>query len=185
MRCKIEAAQTSLVWWGRHSCRTPAASIESSATSANLTEAEVNDVLQSVYEETGSVKTFSLLCGPNLKKRFKDFTQTQFASTNVASAIKVYNQTMDSKKIINTVDIYEGDFGNVAIVPSLFINRTSGSDAVDADAGLLIDPEYVSMMSLKAESVTELENQGGGRRGFVDVVAGLACLSPVAHGYFN
>ena len=37
---------------------------------------------------------------------------------------------------------------------------------------------------LKA-SVTELENQGGGRRGFVDVVAGLACLSPVAHGYFN
>ena len=88
--------------------RTPAASIESSATSANLTEAQVNDVLQSVYEETGSVKTFSLLCGPNLKKRFKDFTQTQFASTNVASAIKVYNQTMDSKKII-TVDIYEGD----------------------------------------------------------------------------
>ena len=62
-------------------------------------------------------------------------------------------------------------------MPSLFINRTSGSDTVDADAGLLIDPEYVSMMSLKAESVTELENQGGGRRGFVDVVAGylLAC----------
>ena len=58
--------------------------------------------------EIGSVKTFSLR-GPNLKKRFKDFTQTQFASTNVASAIKVYNQTMDSKKIINTVDIYEGD----------------------------------------------------------------------------
>ena len=70
-------------------------------------------------------------------------------------------------------------------VPSLFINRTSGSDTVDADAGLLIDPEYVSMMSLKAESVTELENQGGGRRGFVDVVLDLACLSPVAHGYFN
>ena len=41
------------------------------------------------------------------------------------------------------------------------------------------------MHSLKAESVTELENQGGGRRGFVDVIAGLACYAPKAHGYFN
>ena len=73
----------------------------------------------------------------------------------------------------------------MAIVPSLFVNRTSGSDTVDADAGLLIDPEYVGMHSLKAESATELEDQGGGRRGFVDVIASLACYSPKAHGYFN
>ena len=68
---------------------------------------------------------------------------------------------------------------------ALFVNRTSGSDTVDADAGLLIDPEYVGMHSLKAESATELEDQGGGRRGFVDVIAALACYSPVAHGFFN
>ena len=83
------------------------------------------------------------------------------------------------------MNIYEGDFGNVAILPTLFNLRTSGSSAVDSDAGLLIDPEYIAMHSLKAESVTELENQGGGRRGFVDVIAGLACYAPKAHGYFN
>ena len=123
----------------------------------------------------------TLLAGPSLKKEISNFSR-QLAATN---GTYVVNQDADSKKITLTVNVYEGDFGNVAIVPSLFINRTSGSDTVDADAGLLIDPEYVSMMSLKAESVTELENQGGGRRGFVDVVAGLACLSPKAHGYFN
>ena len=51
--------------------------------------------------------------------------------------------------------------------------------------GLLIDPEYVAIHTLKAESNSELENQGGGRRGFCDVIAGLACHSPKAHGYFN
>ena len=151
-------------------------------TTATQTETTFNSVLQELYEANGMPGgQLTLLAGPSLKKEISNFSR-QLAATNGTYTV---NQDADSKKITLSVNIYEGDFGNVAIVPSLFINRTSGSDAVDADAGLLIDPEYVSMMSLKAESVTELENQGGGRRGFVDVVAGLACLSPVAHGYFN
>jgi len=151
-------------------------------TTGTQTETTFNSVLQELYEANGMPGgQLTLLAGPSLKKEISNFSR-QLAATN---GTYVVNQDAESKKITLSVNIYEGDFGNVAIVPSLFINRTSGSDAVDADAGLLIDPEYVSMMSLKAESVTELENQGGGRRGFVDVVAGLACLSPVAHGYFN
>ena len=147
-----------------------------------VTETEFNAVLQSLYEANGMPGgQLTLLAGPTLKKDISGFSRQQ-AATN---GTYVVNQDASDKKITLSVNIYEGDFGNVAVVPSLFLNRTSGSDTVDANAGLLIDPEYVSMMSLKAESVTELENQGGGRRGFVDVVAGLACLSPVAHGYFN
>ena len=90
-----------------------------------------------------------------------------------------------SKKITLTVNFYEGDFGNVAVIPTLWNLRTSGSDTVDGDAGLLIDPEYVAMHTLKAESATSLEDQGGGARGYVDVICALSCLSPKAHGYFN
>jgi hypothetical protein len=151
-------------------------------TTGTQTEATFNSVLQELYEANGMPGgQLTLLAGPSLKQEISNFSR-QLAATN---GTYVVNQDADSKKITLSVNVYEGDFGNVFVTPSLFINRTSGSDAVDADAGLLIDPEYVSMMSLKAESVTELENQGGGRRGFVDVVAGLACLSPVAHGYFN
>ena len=151
-------------------------------TTAVQTETTFNSVLQELYEANGMPGgQLTLLAGPSLKKEISNFSR-QLAATNGTYTV---NQDADSKKITLSVSVYEGDFGLCNIVPSLFINRTSGSDAVDADAGLLIDPEYVSMMSLKAESVTELENQGGGRRGFVDVVAGLACLSPVAHGFFN
>ena len=151
-------------------------------TTGTQTEATFNSVLQELYEANGMPGgQLTLLAGPSLKKEISNFSR-QLAATNGTYTV---NQDAESKKITLTVNVYEGDFGNIFITPSLFINRTSGSDTVDADAGLLIDPEYVSMMSLKAESVTELENQGGGRRGFVDVVAGLACLSPIAHGYFN
>ena len=84
------------------------------------------------------------------------------------------------------MNIYEGDFGNVAIIPSTFVSRTSGAPGtVVPPAGLLVDPEYVGVFTLKAESRTELEDQGGGKRGYVSVIAGLACYSPKAHGFFS
>ena len=151
-------------------------------TTGTQTEATFNSVLQELYEANGMPGgQLTLIAGPSLKQEISNFSRA------VASVQNTYNvtQSADSKKITLSVNLYEGDFGNVAVVPSLFVNRTSGSDTVDADAGLLVDPEYVGMHSLKAESATELEDQGGGRRGFVDVIAGLACYSPKAHGYFN
>mgnify|MGYP003138478844 CR=1 FL=1 len=146
------------------------------------TEATFNSVLQELYEANGMPGgQLTLIAGPSLKQEISNFSRQASATNNTY----VVNQDAESRKITLTVNLYEGDFGNVAIVPSLFVNRTSGSDTVDADAGLLIDPEYVGMHSLKAESATELEDQGGGRRGFVDVIAALACYSPKAHGYFK
>ena len=151
-------------------------------TTGTQTETTFNSVLQELYEANGMPGgQLTLLAGPSLKQEISNFSR-QLAATNGTYTV---NQDAESRKITLTVNIYEGDFGNVAILPTLFNLRTSGSSAVDSDAGLLIDPEYIAMHSLKAESVTELENQGGGRRGFVDVIAGLACYAPKAHGYFN
>ena len=151
-------------------------------TTGTQTEATFNSVLQELYEANGMPGgQLTLIAGPSLKQEISNFSRQASATNNTY----VINQDAESRKITLTVNLYEGDFGNVAIVPSLFVNRTSGSDTVDADAGLLIDPEYVGMHSLKAESATELEDQGGGRRGFVDVIAALACYSPKAHGYFK
>ena len=146
------------------------------------TEATFNSVLQELYEANGMPGgQLTLIAGPSLKQEISNFSRQASATNNTY----VINQDAESRKITLTVNLYEGDFGNVAIVPSLFVNRTSGSDTLDADAGLLIDPEYVGMHSLKAESATELEDQGGGRRGFCDVIAALACYSPKAHGFFK
>ena len=152
------------------------------ATTATQTEATFNSVLQELYEANGMPGgQLTLVAGPTLKSEISDFSR-QLAATNGTYQV---TQSAESKKITLSVSLYEGDFGNVSVVPSVFLNRTSGSATVDGDAGLLIDPEYVSVFTLKAESRSELEDQGGGQRGFCDLIAGLACQSPKAHGYFN
>jgi hypothetical protein len=151
-------------------------------TTGTQTEATFNTVLQELYEANGMPGgQLTLLAGPSLKQEISNFSRA------VASVQNTYSvtQSADSKKITLTVNFYEGDFGNVAVIPTLWNLRTSGSDTVDGDAGLLIDPEYVAMHTLKAESATSLEDQGGGARGYVDVICALSCLSPKAHGYFN
>ena len=151
-------------------------------TTGTQTETTFNTVLQELYEANGMPGgQLTLIAGPSLKQEISKFSR-QLAATN---GTYVVNQDADSKKITLTVNVYEGDFGNVAIVPSLFVNRTSGSATVDGDAGLLVDPEYVAMHTLKAESASSLKDQGGGARGFVDIIAALSVLSPKAHGFFN
>jgi len=151
-------------------------------TTATQTETTFNTVLQELYEANGMPGgQLTLIAGPSLKSQISDFSR---AIASVQSTYQV-TQTAESKKITLSVNLYDGDFGTVAIVPSVFLLRTSGSATVDGDAGLLIDPEYVSVFNLKAESRSELEDQGGGQRGYADLIAGISCDSPKAHGYFN
>ena len=151
-------------------------------TTGTQTETTFNSVLQELYEANGMPGgQLTLIAGPTLKKEISDFSR-QAPGAGFAFSV---TQPAESKKITLSVNLYEGDFGVVAVTPSVYLNRTSGSDTIDKDAGLLIDPEYVGIHTLKAESNSELENQGGGRRGFADIICGLAVMSPKAHGFFN
>ena len=147
------------------------------------TEAQFNAVLQALYNANGLPGgQLTLIAGSTLKKTISFFSRAVAATQNTYNV----TQTADSKKITLTVNMYEGDFGNVAIVPSAFVSRAAATPGtVVPTAGLLVDPDYVGVFTLKAESRTELEDQGGGKRGFVDVIAGLACYSPKAHGVFS
>ena len=151
-------------------------------TTATQTEATFNGVLQALYQANGMPGgQLTLIAGPGLKQEISNFSRVSSTTLNTYQV----TQTAESKKITLSVNLYDGDFGRVAIVPSTFVNRTSGSSTVDADAGLLVDPEYVSVFTLKAESRSELEDQGGGSRGYADLIAGTSVDSPKAHGYFN
>ena len=163
--------------------RTPTASINTTAT-ASLTEANVQDVLQSIYEQTGKVSTYSLICGPNLKRAFTGFTRTQFASTNVASAIRTLNQDAEAKKITSTVDIFEGDFGTLELIPSLFLAKNA-STAEQLSRGYVLDMDMVELRYNRKPRFQELEDRGGGSRGIVDAICALCVKSPLGLGKFD
>lgn len=152
-----------------------------SDTTSTQTETTFNSVLQSLYEANGMPGgQLTLIAGPDLKKEISDFSRQAPA----AGFSYQVTQPAESKKITLSVNTYEGDFGVVNVLPSTSLRRTSGSATLDKDAGLLIDPDYVGLHILQAESSSELENQGGGRRGFADIICGLAVMGPKAHAFF-
>ena len=158
----------------------PSASLDSTAT---VLESHFNAVVQSRYETVGNAGSrLTLVAAPDLKAQISNFTRADTTSND-----STYTVTQDAttKQVTLSVNVYDGDCGLVNLVPSLFNNRTSGSNTIDDDWGYLIDPELIGLFVLKAESNTELENQGGGRRGYTDVIAGLACFNPLGFGVFE
>jgi len=181
-------------------------------TSANLTEDQVNTVLQSVYEQTGKINTKTLLCGPNLKKRFKDFTAVTVGSNAAATVARSYNAPLADKKVISTVDAYEGDFGTILLVPTLwnaFHTMASGTGGSGGKAhvwagtidgggtnhnaganpnlsyGYLLDMDLLELRFHQLPQVQPLPNQGAGERFAVDAIAGLCVKNPLGLGAFK
>ena len=164
------------------SFRTPAASIDTTAT-ASLTESVVAGILQSVYEQTGTIDTMDLVAGPNLKKRFAEFTRFSSGS-NTALSTRQYTASLNERTVISTVDTYIGDFGTINLVPTLF-NAKDQSAAASSARGYLLNFDMLEARYGRRPRYQELEDQGGGPRGLVDAIAALVCWNPRGLGKFS
>ena len=160
--------------------RTPSASI-STATIADTTESVIQGLLQSVYQQTGKSKTFTLLCGPTLKRRFTEMTQVQFGTSNPAAVIRTFNADLSENKLEYKVDVFSGDFGEIMLVPSLYI-RTDVSDAASLRSGFLLDMDGIHLRYNRRPRYTPLPDLGGGPRGVIDTIAALQVDNPLTHG---
>ena len=161
--------------------RTPSASINTTATSS-LTESDVAAVLQSVYEQTGTIDTMDLVTGPNLKKRFSEFTRYSSGS-NTALSTRQYTASLNDRTVISTVDTYIGDFGTINLVPTLF-NAKDAAAAVQSARGYLLNFDMLEIRYGRRPRFQELEDQGGGPRGLIDAIAALVCWNPKGLGEF-
>ena len=161
--------------------RTPAASIYT-ATEANTTEfgeEALNDIITSIFEQTGSTNDLMLIADTGLRRVIADFARTSGSSDN---SVRNVNFDGGSGQITLRVDMYESDHGVVSIVngnPSCMPNF-GGSTA--NSSGYLINPEYAGIHELIALGSTRLPNQGGGERGYVDCALTLGVYHPQAHG---
>ena len=160
--------------------RTPSTSIRTETT-ANTTETVIQALLQSVYEQTGKSKTFSLLCGPTLKRRFSEMTQVQFGSANTAAVVRTFNADLSDNKLEFKVDVFSGDFGEIMLVPSLYI-RTDVSTEASLRSGFLLDMDGVHIRYNRRPRYTPLPDLGGGPRGIIDTIAALQVDNPLTHG---
>jgi hypothetical protein len=150
--------------------RTPSASIQLSAPN----ETTFNDIIASIYTVNGEANNLTFIAGVALRKVISNFTR----SSGAAASEAVYRVSQDAtaKKVTHSVTVYESDFGIVNVInanPSCMPNQ---------NRGYVVNPKYLGFNTLIPMGSTRLENQGGGERGFVDMVGTLVCKHPGAHG---
>jgi len=155
------------------SFRTPTTSIKEDAST--LLESEFNDLITSIYRETGTTNSLTLVADTALRRVISDFARVGAGSNDV----REFNVSGDSGSIRLSVEMYQSDHGMVSIIN---MNPDCAPDKTNKDTGYLINPEYYGVHELIPMGSTRLPNLGGGERGYVDCSLTLGVYHPQAHG---
>jgi hypothetical protein len=100
---------------------TPSTSIVGTGlTVDNLSENDVQDVMTSVYEQTGQFRSHEAVVGTSLKRQFTNLVYTQRAPADTSKITN--NRDANSDTIKASVDVFEGDFGRLSLIPSQFLH---------------------------------------------------------------
>jgi hypothetical protein len=165
---------------------TPTASIADVGTGSTagatdlFTESMVQGVLESIYSETGNVRSYDLIAGRKIKRAFTNLTSTvvdDSGSNPVASSVRTFNQELGNTKFKNTVTVFEGDFGTLTIHVDNFLPATT--------TAYVIPMEMTEVRYGMLPRVGDIPNSGAGEGRIVEAVASLVVKNPLAFGKFH
>ena len=160
--------------------RTPASSIYDISTQGAFGEAALNDMISSIYRQTGSTNNLMLVADTGLRRTIADFARVSAGATENVRAV---NYDGNKAEIKLSVELYQSDHGIVSIVnmnPDTAPATLAGG--TDYNDGYLINPEYYGVHELIPMGSSRLPNLGGGERGFCDCTLTLGVYHPQAHG---
>lgn len=169
----------------------PASAAKSTVTTANFVEGSVQDVLTSIYGQTGVFRDYDCILGTTLKRAFTNLTAsktTEVVNTNTiaATAVRTFNQDLSDSTFTSSIDIFSGDFGTVRLSPSTFIGYNNGGTwTATPYKGYVLPMDMVEIRYAKLPEVVDLPNAGGGQARLVQAIAGLVVKNPLGLGMFT
>ena len=162
--------------------RTPASSIYDISAAGNpFSEETLNDMISSIYRQTGSTNKLMLVADTGLRRTIADFARVSAGATE---SIRAVNYDGNKAEIKLSVELYQSDHGIVSIVnmnPDTAPATLAGGNTTFND-GYLLNPDYYGVHELIPMGSTRLPNLGGGERGFCDCTLTLGVYHPQAHG---
>jgi hypothetical protein len=154
---------------------TPASSIYADVA---FDEAEFNDLITSIYRETGNTNSLTLVADSGLRRKISDFARINGGSDTIRSV----NYDGNSASIKLSVELYQSDHGIVSIINANPDCMPASAGTTTTATGYLVNPEYYGIHELIPMGSTRLPNHGGGERGYVDCTLTLGVYHPQAHG---
>ena len=144
---------------------------------ADLTETTLQNLLTSIYKQTGQYKTYDCLAGPLMKRAFTNlvFTTRESNATNPLESNRAFNRDAASSTYTSSIDVFDGDFGQLRIHPSLFLKNFTVGYVIPFD---LVEIRYGGNVA----EITSLPDYGGGPARLIEAVAALCVHNPLAFG---
>ena len=113
-------------------------------TDREMTEAVFKSCLENLYTKSGGSENIIAFATPAMKSKISSYT---------ASSSRYV--TTDDKKLVASIDVYDGDFSTVKVVPDRF---------VQASSVFLVDPKYIKLAELRPMFAKEIETAGDASR---------------------
>lgn len=153
---------------------------------ANLTEATVQNVMTSIYKQTGSYRDYDALVGPALKRAFTNlvFSTPSSGGTETRTAVRTLNREAKESTYISSVDVFKGDFGGLRLHTSNWLKFANGVG--NDNVGYIIPFDMLEIRyGGNVAGVYELTNNGGGEGRRIEAIAALCVHNPLAFGVFD
>ena len=162
----------------------------SDANLAALELSDVDDIMQSIYQEGGKATT--MMCSPANKRKFSAKAQAAGATASTgAGSVGNARRSVDDGSLRQSVELYMSDFGDIMVVPNYLMGLapkrvSGGSDAqqfAPADSTALIyDPMWWNVSSLRSMQEVDVGQQGDSTVGLMVEECTLECRNPKGSG---
>lgn len=149
--------------------RTPTASIRTSAP----TQASLDTQVASIFSVNGMSNRLDVVAGTALRSVISGFTRAEGSTTATAYHV---TQPVESKKVTFFVEVFECAYGYLNII------NANPDCVVNSNRGYLLNRDYYGVKDLLPLESFNLEDQGGGPRGYVEWAGTLVVKHPGAHG---
>lgn len=139
-------------------------------TDRAVAESQIRDIMSKIFTSTGRLVSYMAFMNAALKSKVST-AWVGLAATNVQYPVKVSNQNMVS--IVAAADAYHSDFGDVALVPDVFM---------PAKTIHVINPELWAFAYLRGLGVDELAKTGDADRDMVLMEVTLEAINQKGNG---
>lgn len=146
------------------------------AAAVGLTEANVRDVVESIYEEGGDPT--KMMTVPKIIRLFSEYLFT--SSARVASLMSDQGKSREKAAALGSVNVFVTDFGTLTMVPNR-LQQSYTATTLAADV-FILDPEYLSLCYLKGYRTDTLAKTGLAENRQMSVDWSLIVNTEKAHG---
>jgi hypothetical protein len=160
--------------------RTPATSIFTGLISA-MTEDDIRALMKSIYQQTGEMLDHDGIVGTDVKEAISKMT---LYTPNVAgkTVVRTFFAKLEDNTLMQKVDIIQGDFGTVRLIPTLWNNWNNVTKLPDHKRGYILKTSGIRMRANKLPGHKPLPEDDSGPKGVISAIVSQQVDSPLVHG---